>query len=80
MMVLSQEASTCLHKLLQVLVRPPEDPQTHLSLSAGAARTPPAAGPWPSGAAGRSPGGRPRGYSRKCFGASHPSATWQQLF
>lgn len=54
------------------------DPQTHRTLRAGAARRAPAGGPWPSGAAGRSPVGRPRGCSRRCSDASRPSGRTRQ--
>lgn len=54
--------------------------EAHLHLGAGAARTRPAAGPWPSAAAGGSAGGRPRGCSRTRSGASRPSETVRQGF
>lgn len=54
--------------------------EAHLRLGAGAARTRPAAGPWPSAAAGGSAGGRPRGCSRTRSGASRPSETVRQGF
>lgn len=54
--------------------------EAHLCLGAGAAHPRPAAGPWPSAAAGGSAGGRPRGCSRRCSGASRPSETVRQGF